>query len=455
MTVSIFTGRSARQRRAPAAWLVACAAGVASFSATIGDARATPIRTDAANRVPACVTPDRLMAFLATRNDRLDPRFRGIARHYKQHGEAWGVRWDYAFFQMAIETNFLSYRRPDGRWGDVNPRQNNFAGLGTTGGGVPGDSYPDISTGVLAQIQHLVAYSGQRLDNPVGPRTRLKQDDIVAASARLGRPVRFADLARRWAVDPRYGHSIEWVADRYREMYCNGRAAIEPVQVPQAGTPKSAPLPGRLALGGTAPVLSAPPRPARHPAATARAPSPVTTVWKQTKPGEVPRLPPQAGAPRQRAEVAAEMAVAPASKLMQTVPQPASAPSESHDAAAETRAEEPPGPAPAAEVAGPSIALAAAAIPFIGGQIVSQTTGADGACRIVMAASQGESGAALIHTVSPGATELVILPVIEGLEQAMVQNFVRTRAPGGQPGGLYANRDLALARAREICPAAT
>ena len=78
------------------------------------------------------------------------------------------MRWDYAFFQMAVETNFLTYRKGNGRWGDVNPKQNNFAGLGTTGGGVPGDSYPDVDTGVLAQIQHLVVYSGERIDDPVG-----------------------------------------------------------------------------------------------------------------------------------------------------------------------------------------------------------------------------------------------------------------------------------------------
>ncbi len=52
------------------------------------------------------------------------------------------MRWDYAFFQMAVETNFLSFKRGDGSWGDVKPAQNNFAGFGTTGGGVPGDSYP-------------------------------------------------------------------------------------------------------------------------------------------------------------------------------------------------------------------------------------------------------------------------------------------------------------------------
>ena len=43
--------------------------------------------------------------------------------------------------------------------GDASIEQFNFAGLGTTGGGVPGNSYPDVRTGVRAQIQHLKAYA--------------------------------------------------------------------------------------------------------------------------------------------------------------------------------------------------------------------------------------------------------------------------------------------------------
>jgi len=111
-------------------------------------------------------------AHLLERTRDLDPRFRDIARYYKLHGDALGIRWDYAFYQMLLETNYLSYKTGSGRRGDVDPRQNNFAGIGTTGGGVPGDSFPDVSTGVLAQMQHLIAYSGERVAKPVAPRTR-------------------------------------------------------------------------------------------------------------------------------------------------------------------------------------------------------------------------------------------------------------------------------------------
>ena len=58
-----------------------------------------------------------------------------------------------AFAQTMKETGFLQYG------GDASIEQFNFAGLGTTGGGVPGNSYPDVRTGIRAQIQHLKAYA--------------------------------------------------------------------------------------------------------------------------------------------------------------------------------------------------------------------------------------------------------------------------------------------------------
>ena len=205
--------------------IAACA--LASPGAASAQAPAPEIRMHDKNSVPACVTPARLMRYLMTRNSDPLPQFRDIARFYKQHGDALRVRWDYAFFQMLIETNFLTYKTGSGKWGDVNPKQNNFAGIGTTGGGVPGDSFPDVSTGVLGQMQHLVAYSGEMVENPVARRTREKQSDIVSLSRSLKRPVTFRDLARRWAVDRRYGQSIEAIAERYRASFCTGAAVAQ------------------------------------------------------------------------------------------------------------------------------------------------------------------------------------------------------------------------------------
>lgn len=72
---------------------------------------------------------------------------------YYDEATAEGVRPEVAFAQTMKETGFLQYG------GDASIEQYNFAGLGTTGNGVPGNSYPDVQTGIRAQIQHLKAYA--------------------------------------------------------------------------------------------------------------------------------------------------------------------------------------------------------------------------------------------------------------------------------------------------------
>lgn len=64
-----------------------------------------------------------------------------------------GVRAEVAFAQSMLETGWLQFR------GDSTVEQYNFAGLGTTGGGVKGIYFPDVQTGLRAQVQHLKAYA--------------------------------------------------------------------------------------------------------------------------------------------------------------------------------------------------------------------------------------------------------------------------------------------------------
>ena len=182
-----------------------------------------PIRIQKENTVPECVTPTHLQEFLRLGNPSLDGRHGGIAATYRQLGEALQVRWDIAFFQMLLETNFLKFRRSDGSPGDVNINQNNFAGIGATGGGVPGERFKDVTSGVKAHIQHLVAYSGEAVLDPVAQRTRSMQDLIIRQSQRLGRVVRFDDLTNRWAADRNYARSIAAIANRYWLAYCSGQ----------------------------------------------------------------------------------------------------------------------------------------------------------------------------------------------------------------------------------------
>jgi hypothetical protein len=266
-------------------------ASVFPAAGVIQAAKAEPalpaIRIAAGNVVPSCVTPARLMSFLTERNTRLEPKFQSIASEYKRHGEAWRVRWDYAFFQMVLETNYLTFRRGDGSRADVDPRQNNFAGIGTTGGGVPGDSFPDVATGVLAQIQHLVVYSGERVPHPTAPRTRAAQEDILSWTEPLSRkrPVTFRDLAGRWASDRAYARSITATAERFRSTYCNDPLVADAAPPPAVPAPQPwQPRTVRAAAVPEAPHLAPRPRPVSRTqvaAAAAPAPAPATTCRVQ------------------------------------------------------------------------------------------------------------------------------------------------------------------------------
>ncbi|MDH4980816.1 glucosaminidase domain-containing protein [Hyphomicrobium sp. D-2] len=453
------------------------------MAGSIAAAEAAPprIRTDAGNVVPRCVTPQRLMAFLKTRNTNLNPRFGNIAEFYKKHGQAWNVRWDYAFFQMALETNFLTYRQGNGKWGDVNPKQNNFAGLGTTGGGVPGDSYPDVNTGVLAQIQHLVVYSGERIASPVGERTRLKQDHILAASAPKNRRMTFADLARRWAADRNYGRSIEWVANSFREQYCSGRnnaADAEP-------TDRKAMEVARANLGGP-PVES---RPTAPPA------SPVRTVWQASpRPGPVAArasvsappaavsfaragAAPSAPAPAPERKPARIADVAPAEttasystvaeQMIQTgAGQPMQLALADLDAVAASNVaiasntSEHTRSAPSPHNSRPlAFAYAGAMGRMLGGtqassaQADAQAAQQQSGCQIANA-SYGGQKAFLIRSGTAPDVRYTVLNVLAGFEKSMLENYLKASAPDGESIGEFANRNDAMTKARELCPGA-
>lgn len=63
------------------------------------------------------------------------------------------VKPEVVFGQAMNETGYLKFG------GDVLISQFNFAGLGATGNGVRGEKFPDVRTGIRAQVQHLKAYA--------------------------------------------------------------------------------------------------------------------------------------------------------------------------------------------------------------------------------------------------------------------------------------------------------
>lgn len=200
---------------------IALATGLGvAFTTTTAQAVSLPaIKASAQNKVPACVTPGRLMRYLKNNNPRAKDKFDDIAMLYMRHGEPMGLRWDFAFFQMLVETGFLRFN------GDVKWTQNNFAGLGATGGGVRGEAFQSVSDGVKAHLEHLKMYSGSYVENPTAERTRKIQEWKVLASWQKkfkNRAMTFKDMAGKWAPGSHgYPRDIEFVGERFMSAECN------------------------------------------------------------------------------------------------------------------------------------------------------------------------------------------------------------------------------------------
>lgn len=116
---------------------------------------------------------------------------------YWQEAERERVRPDLALAQSLVETATYKYG------GDVLHHQNNFCGLGTTGGGVRGASFATPELGVRAHIQHLLAYT-QRQE----PAT-----EIVDPRYEVAHRIRM----ERGVVDTWYGLNGTWAMG---SLYC-------------------------------------------------------------------------------------------------------------------------------------------------------------------------------------------------------------------------------------------
>ena len=417
------------------------------------------------------------MAFAASRNRHLEPRFRDIARYYRLHGDRWRVRWDYAFFQMLVETNYLTFRKPGGARGDVYARQNNFAGLGATGG-VPGDSFPNVSAGVLAQIQHLVVYSGERVEHPTAPRTRLKMDEILARSRMLDRAMTYHDLAGRWAADRRYGHTIEATAIAFRQAYCGGPMVSDSFPLwsrmsalwPGPGRSEASREPargGNREDGGTGRAekrVTQPSRRVSHTLGTNRKnPEPRAAKGGERPSEATSSAPPAISVTARTPAAVAEKSAAPVSPppVTQTASAPpaksaqpeTSLPPPAQRSAEAAPAATPPSPAPAAPAASkpegqaqaaepPAARMAAAAPPPERPQ---------SACKIFRA-SYGGPKTVLIEAQKDQTTHLTVLGVTAGKEKEQAKAFIDAHARGGRVIGEFPLETEALKKSFELCP---
>lgn len=137
-----------------------------------------------------------------------EPRFTvstsALAQYYVHYCAEAGLRADLLWAQMLNETGYGQYG------GDVVPEQNNFAGIGATGGGRPGAYFETAEAGVLAHVTHMVAYV--YTSSPVSWANTVTDPRFDFVDPR-GEAAVLSDLNGRWAVPGTYyGQNIEAIA---------------------------------------------------------------------------------------------------------------------------------------------------------------------------------------------------------------------------------------------------
>ena len=119
-----------------------------------------------------------------------------------EEATAEGVRPEVVWAQVMWETGWLQMG------GDVKLSQYNFAGLGATGNGVAGAGFPDVRTGIRAQVQHLKCYaSTDELSNEkVDPRWSNSLRGKAKLVEWLGIPEN--PFGTGWAASAEYGYNL-------------------------------------------------------------------------------------------------------------------------------------------------------------------------------------------------------------------------------------------------------
>lgn len=126
-----------------------------------------------------------------------------------EEGSAEGVDPAVLFCQSMHETGWLQFG------GLVQPWQCNFGGLGATGTGVYGAVFPDVRTGLRAQVQHLKCYASILPLNY--PLVDQRWDAVIEKWGRGSAPC-VEDLNGKWAVPgENYGQRI---VSLMRELFC-------------------------------------------------------------------------------------------------------------------------------------------------------------------------------------------------------------------------------------------
>lgn len=149
---------------------------------------------------------DLVNQFIRVNPSKVD-RAKRLAPFYIRYGELFNLRADLAWAQMEHETGFLEFS------GDVKPHQNNFVGIGATGG-VTGNSFKSEEHGVIAQFAHLAWYYFPEHVN-VYCSTKFDPRHFGSTHYKYNGDTSIERLNGSWAVPGRtYGQSIAKLANQ-------------------------------------------------------------------------------------------------------------------------------------------------------------------------------------------------------------------------------------------------
>lgn len=391
------------------------AASVLCATTPASAARLPGIKVTPNNVVPACATPGRLMAFLRSRNARMDPRYSQLAVSYMRHGEQLGIRWDIAFFQMLVETANLAYT------GDVDASQNNFAGLGATGGGVKGERFRDVDSGVRAHLEHVLMYTGETIQNPVAERTRKVQEWNVLGSWQrsIRGPMTFSHLTTKWAPGDRgYSDDIKAISDRFYQGECN----------------RPDPKPELVALARGSKKTAAKTPPAAQKPATASSADLVAAVINRNRAQAAE--PPGSGAQSAK-NAASTNKPAPAATLSPEAPA----------ATANTKS------VTVLNSAGANDNAAATKTAMVANEAkkAAPARSEPNKCR-VWTASYGGAKAIIIKAVNNDVINYTVLDVNAGKEKREAEAYIAAYAKGGETLEEFSSASAALDKAFQLCP---
>ena len=117
-----------------------------------------------------------------------------------------GVSPELVFVQAMKETGWLRFG------GDVSVNQYNFSGIGAVGGGAKGATFPDVRTGIRAQVQHLRAYADNSVttaslaNTVVDPRFTYVRKGAAPVVEYLG--IQENPNHTGWAAAKNYGYDL-------------------------------------------------------------------------------------------------------------------------------------------------------------------------------------------------------------------------------------------------------